>query len=134
MTLQDDERRASGRAASTRGEGSPRSASLPASKLIATTIEVYEAWRPERLTLDSHLAKDLAARASSLRSASDTAFVKQCVYGLARYAKLLSRFLEAFYDSNSGTASREDGSLYRCGAPAGRASGARRVHGLASRG
>jgi hypothetical protein len=56
------------------------------------------------LTLDSHLDTALALPDHALSAHQDETFVREAVYGVNRYAQLISAFLRAFYHHCSGTA------------------------------
>lgn len=82
------------------------------SRLVAHSKFVYESWNPDTCSLDACL--DAALPGGGTGAAADAAFVGQVVNGLVRYKRLLSMYMRAFYDTNSGRALREDATLYRC--------------------
>lgn len=102
----EESRRQSGHHASCSSrQGTP----LPAGELIAETLKVYATFSPDRVSLDAHLE----CLPKALAHGDDAQFARQSCYGLVRYKKLFSRFLDGFYAKNSASASREDGSLFR---------------------
>eukprot|EP00878_Enallax_costatus_P044166 GHUV01052463.1.p1 GENE.GHUV01052463.1~~GHUV01052463.1.p1 ORF type:complete len:182 (+),score=43.70 GHUV01052463.1:173-718(+) len=84
---------------------------LTAGQLVRTCEDTYASFDfSGGLTLDSHLEEKLQALGAN---EDEKCFISQVVYGMTRFKKFLSSFLDGFYHHNSGVALRGDAVKYR---------------------
>ncbi|CAD7697556.1 unnamed protein product, partial [Ostreobium quekettii] len=89
----------------------PKAQQLHPRKLLEAVQEAHASFNPGRLTLDSHADECVAAL--RLPSAQDETFLRQVLYGLVRYRRLLNAFVNSFYHNKSGEVLRGDVCIYK---------------------
>ena len=77
---------------------------------VQLAVQLLRSYSPAQATVDAHL--DSCLPPLRLQSAADATFLRQTVYGVTRYAGLLSAFRAAFYHHRGGSALRKDAGLY----------------------
>ncbi|KAA6422175.1 MAG: hypothetical protein FRX49_07926 [Trebouxia sp. A1-2] len=84
---------------------------LSVKELIDTCQECCTSFNPAQLSLDAHADAFLSAR--SVTAEADCAFIRQVLYGTARFHALLKSFVDSFYRKHSGSVLRGDAQLYK---------------------
>ena len=67
-------------------------------KLLELCEAAYTSFNPGQLTLDSHA--DECVKAFKISATDAEGFVRQVLYGVVRYKKLLGAFVKSFYHHN----------------------------------
>jgi hypothetical protein len=80
------------------------------SELIRQCRACYEQFNASTMTLDTHI--DTFLENQKIDDEFEAVFVKQVVYGLNRYKKMLKVALSALYFNESGRLLREDNNTY----------------------
>lgn len=84
--------------ASDYNEGAVASTSgkpLGPERLLDVTEQVYRAYNPAKVTLDTHADEQLSSM--QLASQFDETFIRQVLYGVVRYRQFLGSLMDSFY-------------------------------------
>lgn len=84
----------------------PQPRRLSPRKLVDACLWAWDTRRPAALSLDAHVAACLTEPALRGAHADDRGFLEQVVYGLHRYAPLLTAYLNGFYHANRSARAR----------------------------
>ena len=88
------------------GTGEP----MGAGALIKMSVELNTSFNERACSLDAHADAFLSKR--RVANADDATFLRQVLYGVTRYAKMIDALLKSFYYNNASTALRSDVHLY----------------------